>query len=109
MLSVVYMFTVIVKVINMQAQMPVSVEEVTFTLAHMPASVEEGTLMLAHMPVSGEEVTVMLANLPVSGEKGTFTSGKEVTFTLLLAMNGHAGPSDQLSPTWRRDCSCPAA
>ena len=87
MLSVVYMFTVIVKVINMQAQMPVSVEEVTFTLAHMP--------------VSGEEVTVMLANLPVSGE--------EVTFTLLLAMNGHAGPSDQLSPTWRRDCSCPAA
>jgi hypothetical protein len=35
------------------------------------------------MPVFGEEVTVMLANLPVSGE--------EVTFTLLLAMNGHAG------------------
>ena len=87
MLSVVYMFTVIVKVINMQAQMPVSVEEVTFTLAHMPASVEEGTVMLANLPVSGDEVT----------------------FTLLLAMNGHAGPSDQLSPTWRRDCSCPAA
>jgi hypothetical protein len=87
MWPMVYMFTVIVKVINMQAQMPVSVEEVTFTLAHMP--------------VSGEEVTVMLANLPVSGE--------EVTFTLLLAMNGHAGPSDQLSPSWRRDCSCPVA
>ena len=117
------MFTVIVKVINVQAQMPVFVEEVTFTLAHMPVSGEEvtvmlanlpvsgekGTAMLAHMPVFGEEVTVMLANLPVSGEEETFTSGKEVTFTLLLAMNGHAGPSDQLSPTWRRDCSCPAA
>ena len=81
--------------------MPVSGEEVTVMLANLPVSGEKGTAMLAHMPVFGEEVTVMLANLPVSGE--------EVTFTLLLAMNGHAGPSDQLSPTWRRDCSCPAA
>jgi hypothetical protein len=30
----------------MQAQMPVSVEEVTFLLAHMPVSGEEGTIML---------------------------------------------------------------
>ena len=54
MFSVVNMFTVIVKVINMQAHMPVSGEEGTVRLAHMPVSVEEGTLMLAHMPVTGE-------------------------------------------------------
>ena len=101
MLSVVYMFTVIVKVINMQAQMAVSVEDVTFSLSHMPVSGEEVTVMLANLPVSGEKGTAMLAHMPVFGE--------EVTFTLLLAMNGHAGPSDQFSPTWRRDCSCPAA
>ena len=115
MLSVVYMFTVIVKVINMQAQMAVSVEDVTFSLSHMPVSGEEVTVMLANLPVSGEKGTAMLAHMPVFGEEVTVmlanlpVSGEEVTFTLLLAMNGHAGPSDQLSPTWRRDCSCPAA
>ena len=59
MLSVVYMFTVIVKVINMQAQMPVSVEEVTVMLANLPVSGEKGTVMLLYHSVWVGRVAIM--------------------------------------------------
>jgi hypothetical protein len=53
------MFTVIVMVINMQAQMLVSVEEVTVMLANLPVSGEKGTVMLLYHSVWVGRVAIM--------------------------------------------------